>query len=400
MPQSSTTSTAIPASASTSERLYFLDWVRIIAFFLLIFYHVGMYYVGEDWHVNSPHVIDMIKPLMLLSSPWRLSLLFLVSGVASAFMLHKHSAAKFARQRSGRLLPPLLFGMLIIVPPQTYFEVIEKLAYPGSYLDFMKLYLSGYSGFCKDGCLILPTWNHLWFVAYLWAYSLVLAVFMALRANWFSRLRAVLINQLRGWRIIVLPILYLALIRVAMLNHFPTTHALIDDWFNHANYLFFFLFGALIAPSDRFWQELVRLRWPSLLSALAAWIFLVSYYAYFNNVHPAPDWLRLMQRGIWVILEWTAILAACGFARLHLQKDHAARRYLTVAIFPVYIFHQTIIVMLAHALKPYQLAAPAEACLLIVATLILSFSGYEIVKRHALLRPLFGLGKLNSKTSL
>lgn len=337
---------------------------------------------------------------MLLSSPWRLSLLFLVSGVASAFMLHKHSAAKFARQRSGRLLPPLLFGMLIIVPPQTYFEVIEKLAYPGSYLDFMKLYLSGYSGFCKDGCLILPTWNHLWFVAYLWAYSLVLAVFMALRANWFSRLRAVLINQLRGWRIIVLPILYLALIRVAMLNHFPTTHALIDDWFNHANYLFFFLFGALIAPSDRFWQELVRLRWPSLLSALAAWIFLVSYYAYFNNVHPAPDWLRLMQRGIWVILEWTAILAACGFARLHLQKDHAARRYLTVAIFPVYIFHQTIIVMLAHALKPYQLAAPAEACLLIVATLILSFSGYEIVKRHALLRPLFGLGKLNSKTSL
>jgi peptidoglycan/LPS O-acetylase OafA/YrhL len=35
------------------ERRYDLDWVRIVAFLLLIFYHVGMYYVTWDWHVSK-----------------------------------------------------------------------------------------------------------------------------------------------------------------------------------------------------------------------------------------------------------------------------------------------------------------------------------------------------------
>jgi glucan biosynthesis protein C len=65
------------------QRRYDLDWVRIGAFMLLILYHVGMYYVDWDWHVKSPHASAAIEPLMMLTSPWRLSLLFLVSGVAT-----------------------------------------------------------------------------------------------------------------------------------------------------------------------------------------------------------------------------------------------------------------------------------------------------------------------------
>ena len=37
------------------ERRYDLDWIRICAFGVLVLYHVGMYYVTWDWHVNSPH---------------------------------------------------------------------------------------------------------------------------------------------------------------------------------------------------------------------------------------------------------------------------------------------------------------------------------------------------------
>jgi len=164
------------APAAPLPRHHFLDWVRIIAFFLLILYHVGMYYVTWGWHVKSPNASAALEPWMMLSSPWRLSLLFLVSGAASGCMLAKLRPRAFLRKRSWRLLIPLLFGMLVIVPPQSYLEVVEKLGYAGSYADFMRLYLRGYHGFCQDGCLILPTWNHLWFVAYLWAYTAVLAL--------------------------------------------------------------------------------------------------------------------------------------------------------------------------------------------------------------------------------
>jgi glucans biosynthesis protein C len=91
------------------------------------------------------------------------------------------------------------------------------------------------------------------------------------------------------------------------------------------------------------------------------------------------------------ILAWCAICAAIGFAHRHLQRDNAARRYLTEAVFPVYIAHQTLIVVLAHSLKPVKLAPGLEAVLLIVMTTTASFAIVELVRRVPLLRPLFGL---------
>jgi hypothetical protein len=91
------------------------------------------------------------------------------------------------------------------------------------------------------------------------------------------------------------------------------------------------------------------------------------------------------------VLAWCAICAAIGFAHRHLQRDNAARRYLTEAVFPVYIAHQTLIVVLAHSLKPLKLAPGLEAVLLIVMTTCLSFALFELVRRVPLLRPLFGL---------
>src|SRR5262249_10090149 len=77
------------------ERRYDLDWVRIGAFILLIFYHVGMYYVTWDWHVKSPYSSHAVEPLMMLTQPWRLSLLFLVSGVATAYLLERQGPRGF-----------------------------------------------------------------------------------------------------------------------------------------------------------------------------------------------------------------------------------------------------------------------------------------------------------------
>jgi len=370
-------------------RLYFLDWIRILAFFLLIFYHVGMYYVSWGWHVKSIDASTTIEPLMRLSSPWRLSLLFMISGVATSFLLNKIRVTEFARQRSVRLLVPLLFGVLVIVPPQAYYEVVEKLAYAGSYTDFMQLYLHGYQGFKIDGhVLILPTWNHLWYVVYLWVYCMLLSLLMWLKPQWLECLRSGLNRVLQRTGVILIPVVYLAAVRIFMLSDFPPSNNLVWDWFNHATYLFLFLFGALIASSTEFWEQLAKCRWRSLCIAVSGWLFLL---AYFHYVSDAPAWLLSAQRAVWVLLEWNAILAVCGFSRIYLQFDNSARRYLTQAVFPVYILHQTIIVVLAHHLKPAHIAPLYEGLFLVVATLTLSLLGFELIRRIAVLRPLFGL---------
>jgi glucans biosynthesis protein C len=381
-------------SASTS-RLYFLDWVRILAFMLLILYHVGMYYVSEDWHVKSPHASDAIEPFMMLSSPWRLGLLFLISGVASSFMLAKIGAGRFMRQRSVRLLVPLVFGMLVIVPPQPYFEVIEKVAYQGSYLDFMRLYVSGYGDFCrKSDCLDLPTWNHLWFVAYLWVYTLLLgAVVMMLGARFEAAAQKVG-AWLTGWKLIALPVAVLAIPRNLLLSHFPATHDLVNDWYYHSQYMTLFLLGAMLARQAGVWQRMDSARWAALGVAFACWGLLIVFFSLPDslNQHPHIYQWRMLMRVVYCLCAWSAIVAVCGFAHRHLNGDSAARRYLTEAVFPVYILHQSLIVSMAHLIKPAKIAPVTEGFVLVVLTLCFSFGIFDMVRRVALLRPLFGLG--------
>lgn len=375
------------------ERRYDLDWVRIGAFMLLIFYHVGMYYVTWDWHVKSPNASHAIEPLMLLSSPWRLSLLFLVSGVATAYLLERRGTG-FLGQRSVRLLLPLLFGMAVIVPPQSYLEVVEKLSYGGSYGDFLKLYFTAYHGFCRGSdCLILPTWNHLWFVAYLWIYTVVLYIGIRAAPAAVKRLRRVIDEKLSDSAVVLWPILFLAVARLALISNYPPNHALVADWYNHATYGMTFLLGFALAGTPAPWIAIERSRWMALALAILGWVLIGAYNGFYGaDLAPAPPhMLVLFQRVVYSAEQWLAIVAVLGFARRHLMRDNAARRYLTTAIFPVYILHQTVIVVAAHALKQARLSPVVEGPLLVIVTTAACLLGYEVIRRVWILRPVFGL---------
>jgi glucans biosynthesis protein C len=104
------------------ERLFFLDWLRISAFAVLVVFYVGMYYVSWDFHVNSPFAGTSLEPWMRLTASWRMDLIFMVSGAATVLMLRSDASFHLLRQRTRFLLLPLLLGMALIVPPQSYFE--------------------------------------------------------------------------------------------------------------------------------------------------------------------------------------------------------------------------------------------------------------------------------------
>lgn len=365
-----------------------LDWVRIGAFGLLILYHVGMFYVPWGWHIKSAHVATALEPLMLALNPWRLALLFLVSGVATRFMLRKTATGALLRSRSSRLLVPLIFGMLVIVPPQAYIQIVEALGYEGSFVDF---YLTHYFAFgkelCPRPCIILPTWNHLWFVAYLWVYTMALGLFvMAIpgATSWIERWLAPLLS---GAWLLVLPSLLFAVFRLTLLPNFPSTHALFGDWYNHALFAGVFLLGFLLAHAVSFWEAVERQRWIALILAVA-------FYALWLSLRPLAGGglpVRLPIGNAYGFYQWLCIVAALGFARRWLTRDSAARRYLTDAIFTYYIVHQTAIIVIAHALHGSGLSAGLEAAIIIGGTAAACIVTFEIVRRVGWLRPLFGL---------
>lgn len=378
------------ATSGPPERRVELDWLRIGAFALLMLYHVGMYYVPWDWHIKSEAPVAGLAPWMFATQPWRLTLLFVVSGVATAYLLARLPTGAFARQRSLRLLVPLVFGMLVIVPPQSYYQVVQQAAYADGYLAFYARYLSFDRGFCRGSdCLVVPTWNHLWFVAYLWVYTLVA---LALRhMGLLHRIASSATRWLSGWGVIVWPIAWLALARMLLVQRFPSTHALVDDIYNHAMYLPAFLLGVACGRSEAPWQPMETRRWHATVIALAAYGFVAWYFSVYGDTRLPPDALRMTQRVLYAAFQWCAIVGLVGFARRHLKGDGPARRYLTDAIFPCYIVHQTVIIVAAWQLKPLKLSAAVEAPLLVALMAAACIATYEVARRIALLRPLFGL---------
>jgi glucans biosynthesis protein C len=374
------------------DRRLDLDWLRIFALTVLIFFHVGMYYVSWSWHIKSSQPVVALEPLMRAFSPWRLSLLFVISGAVLALVVHNQPLAQLAKRRSWRLLIPLLFGMFVIVPPQPYYEVVEKLGYTGSGLDFYRRYLMADHSFCKDGdCLILPTWNHLWFVAYLWVYTMIAIGATAIRPGLREAVSTRLLVWLSGWRLLLVPIALLALARVFLVRIFPSTHTLIDDWYNHAQYFLCFLLGFFLISRAELRPTLIALRWTAAIVALAAIIALQIYFATYGAGRTPPEAVRIGARVLWATQQWSVVLVCIGFATLWLTHDGPVRRYLTDAIFPFYIVHQTAIIIFAVQLRSFALPVAVEAVVLVVLTLASCVLTYEVVKRVAFLRPLFGL---------
>lgn len=368
-----------------------LDWIRIAAFGLVILYHIGMLYVPWDFHVKSDHRVPGLEYVMWVVNPWRLGLLFFVSGCATRFMTGARGAGELAIGRSRRLLLPLIFGMAVIVPPQSYLELVEKGGYAQGFLTFWATRYFAFATVCEGGrCLIMPTWNHLWFVAYLWVYTMILAGLIAMSGrarlaaagNWAGRLVA-------GPGLLVLPIVVLAASRILLFPRFPQTHALTDDWYDHALYGFLFLAGFFLARERAVWTAMSRLRWLAL--GLATILYAVMMLARQIPTQEATMLGIALSRAGYGAYQWCCIVAVLGFGRRWLTADNPARRYLTEAVFTYYIVHQTVIVIAAHLLRGSGLPAWIEAPVIIAVTVAACGLSYELVRRLGWARPWFGL---------
>jgi len=374
-------------------RRYDLDWLRIIAFGLLILYHTGMFFVTWDWHVKSPHANTGPEYAMSLLSPWRLALLFFISGVAIRFLADKLGTRRFMGDRVVRLLPVIVFGMIVVVMPQTWAQLRQTGIIDSNILQFWPQYMT--SGSINE--VIVPTWNHLWYVVYLLVYCLLLAPFLPL-LRWiadgpFDRLmqRMERLGPLALPVLLLVPAIPFFAYRIWVDPHFPTTHNLVWDWANHAHRLTILLYGYMVAKSPSFWRVIDR----ALPLAL---LFAVFYgWAYgWAIARPVEDWAG-QDALLWafrlgrIVYAWAAILTLFGLARRFLTHDGPVRRYLTEAIFPFYILHQTIIVMVGFYLAPMRIGAWPEFWIIITATIIGCTLGFEIVRRVQILRPVFGL---------
>lgn len=368
------------------ERHYGLDWLRVGAFGLLILYHVGMVFVPWDFHVKTTHPIDWVAIPMHATNSWRLMLLFVVSGYASRALLKKSNrVGNFVGSRSKRLLVPLLFGVIVVVPIQPWVELITQHGYDGGFGWF---WLHDYFRFGTFHNIVLPTWQHMWFVGYLWFYTMTLAA-----AVWLLRghgLQAAFDRVFCTVALMLLPIAWLFFVDMYLLPGARETHDLLRDPIAHAHYLPAFLFGFALARStrtmaaiDRWWKA------AGIIALLSYAVVAAIELRWPGSAMPYPyGYVFASAR---VIQGWCAIVALIGLAERYWNRDHHWRWVLTEAVFPFYMIHQTIIVTVEWALLPYGLPPAAEFAILVASTIAGCWAFYLVGREVGWLRPLIGL---------
>ncbi len=379
---------------STDTRRHDIDALRAIAFALVIVYHVGMYYVaGWHWHIKSPQAAEWLQWPMRALNLWRMDLVFLVSGVAFGFLSRGKGAGALIAQRSLRLLLPLAFGMAVVVPYQAYAQAVAGGSIAPGFAAFLARYYTGgpWPRGAFDGWEFGFTWNHLWFLPYLWLYTVVLALALpALRSAAGRRLQATF-TGLRGAGLLMAPVLPLMLWSVLLWPRFPVTHDLLHDGWLHAVYFTLFLYGWWAGVDAGFWRALQRLRWVALAGAAV----LLALHFGLRAALPAADAplpARLAARLAADAYLWTALVAVLGWAHHALNRPWRWRAWANESVYPWYVLHQTLIIVLAVAMAPLAFGPVAEPALLVAGTALgcwLLTDG--LVRRVGWLRPLFGL---------
>ncbi|TPV56032.1 acyltransferase [Aestuariibacter sp. GS-14] len=372
-------SNTLPIRAS--KRYYELDWLRVILILAVFLHHVFMPFNGDDWHITNTDSSKLLDDIMVYFEQIRLPVLFFIAGAGSYLLLQRASVWAFLKNKLLRLVVPFFVGMMLIVPPQEYFE------HPEQYDGLMDAYRQRLLAFEP---------NHLWFLEFL-------IVFMCIAIPVNAWLRSAMGGAFTMWIARIarfrLGLFALVLFIIAIRCWLKATtvnegHG-IDNLALSAFYGLFFLSGLLFMSSPNLWQSLALHRRTSATAmAVCSCLFYAYYLIDFSNYAS----LEVRWALWWVmcsLVSWSAMLTLTGYASAYCTSSPAWLRTANSLIFPFYILHQTVIVALAYYIVQWPTTISVKSItLLVVSSAICAASCYVIIRPFTLTRRLFGMKPL------
>lgn len=369
-------------------RLSELDWLRVILIFAVFLHHVCMPFNGDGWHIMNSESSKLLDDIMVYFEQFRLPILFFISGVGSVILLSKVSAKKFTLDKVTRLLIPLLIGSLLIVPPQTYIENIDK--FQSYWQAFPKLALNFET-------------NHLWFIEYLFVFAL-----LAIPLNFLlhSRLGSSVVSSVeklakfKGGLFLLVVVLISVKIYFSLM--FPSDDNKIENLSSSMYYFVFFISGMIFIRNNNIWQAIREQR---LCNLIILSLSTIIFYAYYYSPD-LSEYLSLDARwSIWwlvcCLVAWSALLTILGYAQYYLAKTPKWLHLSNELIYPFYIFHQTVIVVIGFYVITWQTSIPIKIMSLFgLSFIVTSLICFYIIKSFNVLRFMFGLKANKAKVAV
>ena len=367
------------------ERQYFIDWLRIGLIVSVFFFHVGMIFRPEHWHVNSDVSFSFLNPIMSWLHLWRMPLLFLVSGIGTYYALGRRTSWQYVKERFKRLYIPFSIGIFTLVPVQVYIEKIDN------YSSLTNFYTHMFEGIYPVGNF---SWHHLWFIAYLFLISIAISPFLGFtRSSRYERFRNKLVTFVSqplgmNW---VLPVMIGS--QWYLRQYFPnSTHALFNDWAYIVFYLIFFLMGFVLFTSEKVIKAVAKQRKLYLGQTVIFTAVMFSMWWVIDIPGTAGKYVYGITE---IIIALSCGLTAIGYAKTYFNKDHKLRGVLNEAIYPFYLLHQPVLIIVGYFVLDWSLPSGVLALLIIFLSLQLILGIYWfMIKKSDVLRFAFGMKKV------
>ena len=244
---------------TANTRLYYLDWLRVVAIFGVFLFHSSSVFNTMDFHIKNVDQSEIITIIQSFFFPWGIPLFFMIAGAGTWFALRKRSTIEYIRERTNRLLIPFIVGSLLLSPVQLYFEWSHKVhtnIFEGTFIQFLTSL-----PWEPNSRIFATVGYHMWFLGFLFLFSILgLPIFRSLRGDVGRKIisRLIAISQHRGGLMVLVLLPLVA--RLGLQPLFPQEH----NWADFFFLLTFFINGYLVISDEQLRMIIRRDWWISL----------------------------------------------------------------------------------------------------------------------------------------
>jgi peptidoglycan/LPS O-acetylase OafA/YrhL len=362
------------------ERLYYIDWLRVLVILSLVPFHAALTYTGlGDTYIKTPIIGLNTVPLMLINislGSFFMTLLFFISGMAAYYSLRRRGSQAFMSERIRKVLVPFLLGFILLCPLQAYFKGLYE-GFLGSLIDF-------YAEFFSEKIVDYLGYSHLWYLLYLFVFTLLS---LPLFKKWLIKEDELkkLSSFLCKGRNIYYPVGFIIVAEMILRPFFPGPQTLITDWANNVVYFAMMVFGFVYASDTRIQERVERLKTLSGLIFLALTIlYSIVFYTWLTQGTDLTV-IWVLTKGIY---ECSAIIYVLWLGKKYLNRQSKALDYLNKASFTYYIYHFLPVSFFTYCFVLSPMNLYVKFFLVVLLSYLCIFLFYELViKRiHGLIR--------------
>lgn len=363
------------------ERLYFIDRLRFIAIVILIFFHSALIFASEsNFHVKNKELSGVIEEFIYFLHGWRLALLFFISGVGTSIALQFRNKRQYIKERFKRLFIPLLFGVIVVVPPQIYFERISQ---GFEYETYFSFWIQSFStGIYPYGNV---SWHHLWFVAYLLIYSVLsVPLFFLVKNHNLKQLN----KFAEKWGVLLWAI-PLALILALLKPYSIGVQNIVNDLAMFTFYWLVFLSGFVI-HNKSYWNYFENKL--SIILLLTIMFTVATYYIRDDySDMPKVGTLYFLYSFVRGCSAWLWVLTLLAVGKKYLNRSGKHLSLLNESVYPLYILHQTVIICIGYYVVQTNWSIITKLLIIVAVTFIICWTMFLLLRKTRLTRLLFGM---------